>query len=225
MRVVGRRVHSKRAARVLGVLFDITAEQEARDIREMMLREMNHRVKNMFSVISSMVRMAGRSSDNIDDLVEGIQARINALARSHDMTQRSRSGKRLRLEDAIRAALEPYGGQAEFGISGPGVILSSQELTSLSLLLHEWATNAAKYGVLGPASGRLDVAWKTQNDGSVELTWNEIHDQRVVPDDNGSGFGSTLVELAAAQLGGSVTVSFNDNERKMILVYVPENNE
>lgn len=225
MRLVGRRIKSHRADRILGVIFDVTSEEEAKSVRELMLREMNHRVKNMFSVISSMVRMAGRSSDNIDDLVEGIQARINALARSHDMTQRSRTGKRLRLEDAIRAALEPYGGQAEFGISGPGVILSSQELTSLSLLLHEWATNAAKYGVLGPASGRLDVAWKTQNDGSVELTWNEIHDQRVVPDDNGSGFGSTLVELAAAQLGGSVTVSFNDNERKMILVYVPENNE
>lgn len=225
VRVVGRRINGHRAARILGVLFDVTSEEEAKTVREMMLREMNHRVKNMFSVISSMVRMAGRSTDSIDDLVEGVQARINALARSHDMTQRSRTGKRLRLEDAIRAALEPYSGQAETSITGPRVLLTSQELTSLSLLLHEWATNAAKYGVLGHTTGRLDVTWKTHDSGSVELMWNEIHDRRVIPDDNGTGFGSTLVELAAAQLGGSVTVSFNDNERKMTLVYEPENNE
>jgi two-component system CheB/CheR fusion protein len=225
VRVVGRRINGHRADRILGVFFDVTAEEEAKTVREMMLREMNHRVKNMFSVISSMVRMAGRTTDSIDDLVEGVQARINALARSHDMTQRSRTGKRLRLEDAIRAALEPYDGQAETSVSGPKVLLTSQELTSLSLLLHEWATNAAKYGVLGPATGTLDVAWKTHKNGSVELIWNEIHDRKVIPDENGTGFGSTLVELAAAQLGGSVTVSFDDNERKMTLVYEPENNE
>ncbi|KZY33235.1 chemotaxis protein CheB [Roseovarius sp. HI0049] len=225
IRIVGRRIEGYRADRILGVLFDVTSEEEAKTVREMMLREMNHRVKNMFSVISSMVRMAGRSTDNVGDLVEGVQARINALARSHDMTQRSRAGKRLRLEDAIRASLEPYDGQADTRVAGPKVLLTSQELTSLSLLLHEWATNAAKYGVLGPASGRLDVSWKTQKDGSVALIWNEIHDRRVIPDENGTGFGSTLVELAAAQLNGSVTVSFNDNERKMTLVYEPENNE
>lgn len=225
IRIAGRRIKGYRADRILGVLFDVTLEEEAKTVREMMLREMNHRVKNMFSVISSMVRMAGRSTDSIDDLVEGIQARINALARSHDMTQRSRTGKRLRLEDAIRAALEPYAGQAETNISGPTVPLTSQELTSLSLLLHEWATNAAKYGVLGPASGSLDVTWRSHESGSVEVIWNEIHDRRVIPDKNGTGFGSTLVELAAAQLGGSVTVSFNDNERKMTLVYEPEKND
>ena len=221
VRVVGRRVHSKRAARVLGVLFDITAEQEARDIREMMLREMNHRVKNMFSIISGMVRIAGRSTDSVEGLVDGIQTRVNALARSHDLTQRRPGSRSLTLEDTVRASLEPYAGQAGYQVSGPTVEVDDQDLTALSLLLHEWATNAAKYGVLGPCDGRLEVLWERKTDGGVILTWNEIHSAQVEPDDGASGFGSTLVQLSAVQLNGTVSVEFGEHERRMTLAYGP----
>ncbi|WP_353475266.1 CheR family methyltransferase [Salipiger sp. H15] len=218
---VGRRIATPRAERVLGVLFDVTEEQDAKDVREMMLREMNHRVKNMFSIISSMVRMAGRKADSVPDLVNGVQSRINALARSHDLTQKTPRGRKFGLEDAIRASLEPYRGDAPLLPGGPEVPVATHELTSLSLLLHEWSTNAAKYGVLGHSPGRLEVGWK--RDGEfVELVWNEIHDARVDPDDGEAGFGSTLVQLSAVQLGGTVSVGFGDYERRMVLRYVPD---
>ncbi|NDW33678.1 chemotaxis protein CheB [Salipiger sp. PrR007] len=219
--IVGRRIATPHAERVLGVLFDVTKEQDAKDVREMMLREMNHRVKNMFSIISSMVRMAGRRAENVPDLVEGVQTRINALARSHDLTQKTPSGRKFGLEDAIRASLAPYRSDQELSPGGPEIPVATQELTSLSLLLHEWSTNAAKYGVLGHTPGRLEVSWR--RDGRfVELVWNEIHEARVEPDDGAAGFGSTLVQLSAVQLGGTVSVDFSDYERRMVLRYVPD---
>ena len=222
VQIVGRKVEGERTSRVLGVLFDVTEEQEAKRVREMMLREMNHRVKNMFSIISGMVRIAGRKADNVEDLVEGIVSRVNALARSHNMTQRAPSSGQLTLEDAIRAALEPYEGKGDAKIDGPEVPAGSEDLTALSLLMHEWATNAAKYGVLGPADGRLDVTWTQEDDGRVKLTWNETYAEPIERSEGPSGFGSTLVELSAAQLRGSVTVDAQPHERRTTLTYEPQ---
>ncbi|MBN8187499.1 PAS domain-containing protein [Salipiger thiooxidans] len=222
IQIVGRRVDGHRTARVLGVLFDVTEEQEAKQIREMMLREMNHRVKNMFSIISGMVRLASRTTDSVEDLVDGIQTRVNALARSHDLTQNAPARQTLTLEQTIRASLEPYSGEAVARIEGPVVPIASQELTALSLLLHEWATNAAKYGVLGPADGHLEVTWRRERGGHVILTWNEIHRQEVEPSDGASGFGSTLVQLSAVQLNGQVSVEYGNHERRMTLTYAPD---
>lgn len=121
----------------------------------------------------------------------------------------------------MRASLEPYAGQAGYRVEGPAVAVEDQDLTALSLLLHEWATNAAKYGVLGPAQGRLEVLWERKNDNGVVLTWNEIHTDEVEPDNGASGFGSTLVQLSAVQLNGSVSVEFGKHERRMTLTYGP----
>jgi two-component system, chemotaxis family, CheB/CheR fusion protein len=187
-----------------------------------MLREMNHRVKNMFSIISGMVRLASRTTDSVEDLVDGIQTRVNALARSHDLTQNAPARQTLTLEQTIRASLEPYSGEAVARIEGPVVPIASQELTALSLLLHEWATNAAKYGVLGPADGHLEVTWRRERGGHVILTWNEIHRQEVEPSDGASGFGSTLVQLSAVQLNGQVSVEYGNHERRMTLTYAPD---
>ncbi|MGR3322246.1 MAG: chemotaxis protein CheB [Pseudooceanicola sp.] len=221
LQMVGRLVESRKASRVLGVLFDVTVEQEDKDVREMMLREMNHRVKNMFSIISGMIRIAGRQTQNVPDLVEGIQTRVNALARSHDMTQATRENRKLTLEDAVRASLKPYEDHAEMTLDGPELPVTSQDLTSLSLLLHEWSTNAVKYGVLGAVDGRLEVRWHQPEPDEVHLEWNEIYNDDVVPDGGRRGFGTTLIDLSAAQLNGTVTVETEPRIRRMILTYAP----
>ena len=222
VQLVGRRVQSSDNTRVLGVVFDVTNEREARDIRDMMLREMNHRVKNMFSIISGVVRIAGRRTDSVEALVEGIQSRVNALARSHNLTQNTPGALGLPLEDVISTSLEPYEGQGTWNISGPRVMVARQDLTALSLLLHEWATNAAKYGVLGPVDGQLDVTWTREGDEKIALVWNETHDAPVEPDRAGTGFGSTLIQLSATQLNGAIDVEFDGNCRRMTLTYAPE---
>ncbi|MHA6326326.1 chemotaxis protein CheB [Roseivivax sp. CAU 1753] len=222
VQIVGRRLDGNRTSRVLGVIFDVTEEQESKRIREMMLREMNHRVKNMFSIISGMIRIAGRQTSSVDELVRGISDRITALARSHDLTQRAPSSQQLALKDAVAASLEPYSATTAIFIDGPPVPVSSQDLTALSLLLHEWATNAAKYGVLGPVEGRLEVTWERLDENKVRLSWNEIYLGHVEPHEGQSGFGSTLVQLSASQLQGDVTVDTDGQQRRTILTYVPQ---
>ncbi|KAB2539872.1 chemotaxis protein CheB [Salipiger aestuarii] len=222
VQLVGRRVQSASNMRVLGVIFDVTNEREARDIRDMMLREMNHRVKNMFSIISGMVRIAGRRTSSVEALVDGIQSRVNALARSHNLTQNMPGTRGLPLEDVIRTSLAPYAEQGAWRIDGPRVMVARQDLTALSLLLHEWATNAAKYGVLGPSDGRLEVTWVHEGDGKIVLTWNEIHTTPVEHDSGHAGFGSTLIQLSATQLNGAIDVDIDGNSRRMTLTYAPE---
>jgi len=221
--IVGQRMHSRKATRILGVAFDVTKEQQDRDVREMMLREMNHRVKNMFSIISGMLRIVGRSAESVDDLVDAMRQRISALARSHDMTQRAPGGEGLTLADVIHASLEPYSDHAEISIEGPETPVEVGDLTALSLLLHEWATNAAKYGVLGERDGRLVVDWKQEGPERIILTWNEILSEDVVPSDEKAGFGSTLVQLSAMQLNGRIDISTGAKNRRMTLDYVPSN--
>nr|WP_231592648.1 chemotaxis protein CheB [Pelagovum pacificum] len=223
LRCVGSRVGQGRRARILGVLFDVTKETEARRVREMMIREMNHRVKNLFSIISGMVRIAGRNAQSIPALVEGIERRVTALSRSHDMTQRSAEDGPVTLEDSVRVALEPYDSEAKITCEGPNIEVTTHDQTPLSLLLHEWATNAAKYGVLGPLKGRLDVMWHRRSDGKIDLHWNEIYDERLEKVETGEpGFGSTLVTLSASQIRGEVSVDSHASGRKTRLTYEPE---
>ncbi len=206
LRCVGRRVQAGRHGRTLGMVFDVTDELEARRLRDLMIREMNHRVKNMFAIIVSIARLAGRSARDVPELMESLERRIEALARSHDMTQRSAVVGEVTLEATIRAAVAPYEREGTISIEGPEVRLSPEELTALSLLMHEWATNAAKYGVLGPIEGRLDVRWFREGVKKISLRWNEIYSQPVKLEREGdAGFGSTLIGLAAAGLGGQVT--------------------
>ncbi|EPX78394.1 CheR family methyltransferase [Salipiger mucosus] len=222
LRFVGNQTDHGRETRFLGVVFDVTAEIEARRVREVMIREMNHRVKNFFSIISGMVRVAGRTSESVPDLVQGIESRVNALARSHDMTQRPAERGPVTMTDAVGAALEPYTDSAETEVEGPQVLIAAKDLTALSLLLHEWATNAAKYGVLGPVEGRLEVHWAYAQDGKVTLVWNEIYAEALGEVTQGkAGFGSTLVRLAATQLGGEVTVDSSVEQRTTRLTYDP----
>jgi two-component system CheB/CheR fusion protein len=215
LRVVGRRVEAGRHSRTLGMVFDVTEELEARRVRELMIREMNHRVKNMFAIIVSIARLAGRSARDVPELMETLERRIEALARSHDMTQRPAGIGPVTLESTIRAAVAPYEQVGSIEIAGPEVLLSPEELTALSLLMHEWATNAAKYGVLGAREGRLEVRWQRVGRKKISLTWNEIYSEPINNLHEGdAGFGSTLIGLAAAGLDGKVTTEPAEDGRK-----------
>ncbi|SER70483.1 two-component system, chemotaxis family, CheB/CheR fusion protein [Tranquillimonas rosea] len=222
LRGLGRLIDGTGRGRLLGVTYDVTMEREAARVREVMLSEMNHRVKNLFSIITGMLRIAGRTAETPREVVDNVERRISALARSHDMTQRGVRGEPITLKRALQAALEPYEGTAPVTTDGPDVALTPKETTSIGLLLHEWATNASKYGVLGPVEGRLDVTWTLDDDGQVTLHWNEIYATEFSQEEAGSGFGSTLVEVSATQLGGEVEVEKDGSQRRITLTYTPD---
>ncbi|WP_370313996.1 chemotaxis protein CheB [Sagittula sp.] len=220
VQLVGRRLHRSQGLRTLGVIFDITEEEEARQVREVMLHEMNHRVKNLFSIISGMVRIAGHSAETVPDLVEGVTARIGALARSHNLTHRAPAGTRLTLTDAVEGAVEPYAGHASVTVDGPAVPLTPETLTTLSLMFHELATNTAKYGVLGAVDGSLNVSWSLEHGSEVVLDWTERYDVPAVkPSKEKKGFGSTLMQMSAAQLDGRIEVEQTEWMRRTRLNY------
>ncbi|WP_406871016.1 chemotaxis protein CheB [Thioclava sp. 'Guangxiensis'] len=221
LRLVGRRLNHDALGRRVGVIFDVTDAQEAMQIREAMLREMNHRVKNMFSIISGMTRIAGRKASSVREFTTELERRIAALARSHSLTQSGRNGHGLMLREVVKVALEPYEKQAVLRIEGPDVYVQTKEINALSLLFHELATNAAKYGVLGPADGTLQVTWSVTRQNKLVLEWNELYTSRVEPSESkiGNGFGSTLIKLSAAQLHGDIEVETSEEKRTTRLGY------
>ncbi|SFG24424.1 two-component system, chemotaxis family, CheB/CheR fusion protein [Palleronia marisminoris] len=220
VRMVGRRIARNQGMRTLGVIFDVTEAEEAKRVREIMLHEMNHRVKNLFSIISGMVRIAGMSAGSVRDLVDGVTARIGALARSHNLTHQAPVGTALTLGDAVRSAIEPFDGHARIDVDGPPVEVSPETLTALSLLFHELATNAAKYGVLGPAEGRLSVTWRSGDRDEIQLDWVEHYDEPTVRQHNEmTGFGSTLMQMSAAQVDGRIDIERRPDLRRTRLTY------
>ncbi|KEO56246.1 CheR family methyltransferase [Thioclava pacifica] len=204
LRGVGRLMEEGGRKRLLGLNVDITNEQETAQMRELMLREMNHRVKNLFSIVSGMLRIAGRTAESPRALVEDVSHRINALARSHDLARTRRLGQAISLGDVVRTTLAPYGDPETFTIEGPEVFVSTQSLTALALVFHEWSTNAAKYGVLGPLQGRLEIRWSLDDDDCVTMTWNEIYDEAFDVETRSEGFGSTLIDISAQQIGADI---------------------
>lgn len=197
----------------MGVLLDVTAVETAARLREAVISEMDHRVKNLFTQISAMLRMAARETDDAETVVEEVSSRINALARSHGLTTRRGAASQLELAQLIETTLAPYNG-ATVACDGPEIIVQAGKVVPLSLILHELATNAFKYGVLGPVPGRLEVTWSQSHDQRTELVWAETYAATRAASEPDEGFGSTLLEGAAAQLGADLHVDQQPGKRE-----------
>ncbi|MAQ38905.1 MAG: chemotaxis protein CheB [Thioclava sp.] len=222
LRATGRMMGEGKEHRLLGLSVDITADEEAAQMRELMLREMNHRVKNLFSIVSGMLRIAGRSAASPRELVEDVGQRINALARSHDLARTRTSGAAIPLREVIETTLAPYDDPSKFLIDGPDVDVPTHHLTALALIFHEWSTNAAKYGVLGPREGDLEITWSMENDDTVILSWNERYREALQLDTNKQGFGSTLVDISASQISARVDTRQTPESRCNRIIFAHE---
>jgi PAS domain S-box-containing protein len=197
--------------RVVGVMTDITADKGAEEKHRLVARELDHRLKNTFAMVQSIVRLSARSARDLDDFAEGLEGRIQAMARSQDAIVK---GSRLAtlLEDIIRDSLAPHRGREDqIQIKGPPIEVGAREVPLLHMAFHELATNAAKYGALSVPGGRVRVDWQTISDEqgeAVQLTWAESGGPVVRPPVR-RGFGSTLVEHAlASEFAGEVKIDF-----------------
>ena len=195
------------AGRICGVLQnanDVTAAVDAERMRDIVLRELDHRMKNQLATISAIARRTAHDAATTNEFLESFDRRLQAMARTHQMLVDGQWNGLL-LGDLIRTELAPYrdGGDKRIRVEGPPVTLSPAEAQSLGLALHELATNAAKYGGLGDCGQSLDVFWH-DGDGRVELTWAERASQTIVPPSR-QGFGSIIVDkLLPSQIGASV---------------------
>lgn len=183
--------------------------------RAMILTELNHRVKNLFAMVGGMVRLARREHQDADALAADIEARVNALARAHQLIVPASALDRdpatgVPLGDLLASLLSPYdarGARDRLQISGPNVPLGPQATTHLALALHELATNSVKYGALCSPDGQLRLDWAVSDD-NLHLRWDETAGTVVQPAEegraNGPGFGTQLLELTVeGQLQGA----------------------
>lgn len=187
-------------------------QQRALSREKVMLREIDHRARNLLSVVRSILRLT--RADDAESLRDKVSDRILALSRTHTLLARKRWHE-VTLEDLITQELEPYGAPEgeRIAVSGPSVILSSERAQSVAMVLHELVTNAAKHGALSGLGGTLDVAWEKLPGGVVGIDWHERVDLSEAPSapERGTGFGSTLLPLVVeGQLGGTLTRDFAD---------------
>lgn len=193
-----------------GLMRDISARKlaEAHRIqaerRELILGELSHRVSNMFAVIQGLVVASARSQQDVGAYRDAVLARITAFAATQvQLVQKPRSS--LILRELFEFELGPYGGEGvRLELHGEALNLNSTSAESLAMVVHELATNSAKYGALSTATGRVDIRWRRSleaDDERIAITWSESGGPPVKPPTR-RGFGSTVIASCARALGG-----------------------
>jgi PAS domain S-box-containing protein len=187
---------------------DITERKRSEAQIVNLAREAEHRTKNILSTVLATVRLS--KSDTSDHLKELIEGRIEALAKVHALFVESRWAG-AELHRLAAQELLAYSGEKEarVRIEGPAVMLEPSTAQTAAISLHELATNAAKYGSLSAAEGRVEISWSLTADG-LRLRWIESGGPPVITPPTHSGFGTRVMENMVGQLKGEVRFDWRD---------------
>ncbi len=190
----GRIVGASKIAR------DISSAKESEQRIRMLMREVNHRVKNQYSVILSMIRETNKRSNTPEGFERQVRERIMALSRSHDLLV-SADWKGATLFELLLAQTKPFGHEDKVTLSGPSIALNPNAVQYLGMAFHELATNSAKYGVLSGNKGQISVTWSLSGHPGARqfhLVWSET-DGPKIKQIKGAGFGSVVLKRVAPQ--------------------------
>ena len=206
LRAERRRAEAARSAR------DAAELRHANERAGLLLRELNHRVRNIFAVVIAIVSMASRRHPQSKELAEDIRARLHALSLAHSASMGDINVDAVPLRTLLERTLEPYRAEGRIVLSGHNVSVPDRAITPLGLIVHELATNAAKHGALAAESGHIEVVWAARGEYGVSLSWTETGAGRAPPPVDGSqgGFGTRMLDLASRQLGGTLTREWRD---------------
>lgn len=179
---------------------------EARDKADLLARELNHRVKNLFAVILAIVQLSSRDKPEAKPVTDSIAERIRALLTAHEVSQGELDRQVASLTSLVETSLAPYrSSKLTATIEGEDIMLPAKQVTPLGLVLHELTTNAVKYGAWSNG-GTIHVSWKRVGDG-VDMVWRETG-APIEREPERKGFGSMLMTSAARQFGGSLEREF-----------------
>jgi len=203
---------------------DISAARDSERRIRLLMREVNHRVKNQFAVILSMVRETVKRSIDPADFEIQIRERIMALSRSHDLLVNSEWAG-ASLFELVTEHLRPFGHVEQISLAGPLVTLQPNAVQYLGMAFHELGTNSAKYGALSGTVGRIDLNWSiganSAGDRELTLLWEETS----VPRDGtaegagGRGFGSVVLRRVTPEaLRGTAVLEHRPGYVKWMLV-------
>jgi two-component sensor histidine kinase len=189
-----------------GTVQDITERQEREEKEHLLMREVNHRAKNMLSVVDAIAHQT--AARNAEGFVERFSERIQALSANQDLLVRN-EWKGVDIADLVRAQLAHFADLigSRIAVHGPKRCLKAASAQAIGLALHELATNAGKYGALSTDTGRLDISWRTEGD-TFTMNWTESDGPPVSPPKR-RGFGSIVMELMAERsVDGAVNLDY-----------------
>ena len=189
-----------------------------------LIEELNHRVKNMLTVVNAMARQTLASSPSPEDFTDNFIRRIDALGRTHSLLSREQWAS-VQLCDVARDSLEPYilDGKNRVSLDGPPVALDPKSALALGLVFHELATNAIKHGSLSNRDGRVAMSWNFKDDRLIALQWQESGGPEVIAPTRG-GFGSRLIRLELThELNGEVELIYDPRGLKLMTCFPRSN--
>lgn len=197
---------------VVMTFLDISERKRADDRTAMLLGELDHRVKNILAIVSSIVALTLKTAESPEAFAASMEGRISAIARAHGLlTEGGGSGEAL-LRDLIERELAPYDRHGmNVKIAGPSVLLTPKAGLTLAMVVHELASNASKYGALSTPEGHLAVNWNYEGRGDacrLTLDWLETGGPPVSPPAR-EGFGTTLIERTIGyEMDGTIAREF-----------------
>ena len=207
------RVTKNGAAMVVGVIADITERKESTERSDFMMRELDHRVKNLLAIILSIAEITARSNDDIDTYKNDFRGRLESMARTHNLlaqTQWAGSDFRSLVEQEVRSLAT----SATVIIDGPDLDISPAAAQSLAMFLHELVVNALKHGSLSKAGGQVRVLWENLSSvpgvgEALRLVWEESGGP-LVSEPTREGFGGKVINrIVKRQLHADVITDWN----------------
>lgn len=192
-------------AMLTGVSIDITEQKSRQENANLLMRELHHRMRNLFATVSAIISLTRHAARDVDDYVERISSRLDALNRAQNVLLGANfmTGSMHALMREVEAAFP------RVRWSGPDLLLPENALVAMALVFNELATNAVKHGALMTDAGRVEVSWSQDSEGSesrmFRLTWTETGTQGLVGPPDRTSFGTLLMERSVRNnLGGSI---------------------
>jgi two-component sensor histidine kinase len=183
------------AVRMLGAMVDTTERREQEEWHKLLVAELQHRVRNLIAMVRSVARLSASSHDDVEDYVDHLIGRLQAMGRTQGTLTRS-PGTSVDLAELVREELLVHAAREEqCVVEGPDVALAPHAAEIVTLAVHELATNSIKYGALGDR-GHIRINWSTRQQGNetwVALRWQETAPHRKSGTER-KGFGRRLIE-------------------------------
>ena len=191
--------------------------RELNERNELLARELAHRVRNLFGVVLSLIGLAARRPGSTAEVIGDITQRIHALSRAHNVATGEVSGE-VALAALLESLCQPYrtgeAARPTIVLGGSDEVVPAHMVSPLALIVHELATNAAKYGALSVPGGQVAISWSTAGEQApLEIEWRETGGPAPSAaqdntDQPGSGFGQRMTQAAMRQIGGTLTREF-----------------
>ena len=219
LRGIGR---VEQGGKMLGLNFDITEEEQTKADKELLFLEMNHRVKNLFAIVRSIIGQSSKQAKSVEEFAAQLRQQVLTLSRAHAYTLNQEADESaLFLFELLETILKPHDAHDGVSVDGDNIAIAASDVTSLGLIFHELATNSCKYGALSSPEGKVDIVVRSEPSHS-RISWRERNGPRLDREPDAEGFGTKLVDGSVQQIGGTVERLWKPEGLEMTIVLPTE---